>query len=340
MPEISIIVPVYKVEKYLDRCIGSILAQTYTDFELILVDDGSPDSCPAMCDAWAEKDARIRVVHKENGGLSSARNAGLDLMKGNYVTFIDSDDAVHPQMLEILLSTAIENDSQITFSDFESFFSDGLPQSARDRIENPETISYSTENNISRDLFVNFPNSAWMKLYSKSVFQKLRFKEGLIYEDLHLKPYILLEPSVKKITHCIASLYYYYKNPKTPSIIQSNFSEEKMFSAIYNSYDHYLLYKNNEISELVFIAAYQLTLNFVISSIQTYKNKSLRRTFRKYYRQYFFKILFLPSKYLSIKNKIIFASTVLPIEKLKIKYRDLYKNEPAFQNKNNILNYV
>lgn len=103
MPEISIIVPVYKVEKYLDRCVKSILDQTYTDFELILVDDGSPDNCPdncpAMCDAWAEKDNRIRVVHKENGGLYSARNAGLDIMKGEYVTFVDSDDAIRSDSL-------------------------------------------------------------------------------------------------------------------------------------------------------------------------------------------------------------------------------------------------
>lgn len=88
MPEISIIVPVYKVEKYLDRCVKSILAQTFTDFELILVDDGSPDNCPKMCDEWAKKDERIRVIHKENGGVSSARNAGLRVAVGKYIGFV------------------------------------------------------------------------------------------------------------------------------------------------------------------------------------------------------------------------------------------------------------
>ena len=111
---ISIIVPVYKVEKYLDRCIESVLAQTYTDFELILVDDGSPDNCPAMCDAWAEKDSRIRVIHKPNGGLSSARNAGLDIMKGEYVTFIDSDDTVLPNYLERLLTALTVNSADVS----------------------------------------------------------------------------------------------------------------------------------------------------------------------------------------------------------------------------------
>lgn len=102
MPAISVIVPVYKVEKYLDRCIESILNQTFKDFEVILVDDGSPDRCPAMCDEWAKKDSRIRVIHKENGGLSSARNTGLKEVKGNYISFIDSDDWIEENMLEVL----------------------------------------------------------------------------------------------------------------------------------------------------------------------------------------------------------------------------------------------
>jgi len=89
---ISVIVPIYKVEEYLDRCVRSIAEQTYTNLEIILVDDGSPDGCPAMCDRWAEKDSRIKVIHKENGGLSDARNAGLRIAMGEYISFIDSDD--------------------------------------------------------------------------------------------------------------------------------------------------------------------------------------------------------------------------------------------------------
>lgn len=104
MPRISIIVPVYKVEKYLDRCVNSLLAQTFEDFEIILVDDGSPDNCGKMCDDWALKDSRIRVIHKENGGLSSARNAGLKEVVGEFIYFMDSDDWVEPQMLEHLLN--------------------------------------------------------------------------------------------------------------------------------------------------------------------------------------------------------------------------------------------
>ena len=107
-PEISIIVPVYQVEKYLNECIDSILAQTFTDFELILVDDGSPDNCPALCDAAAKRDSRVRVIHKQNGGVSTARNAGLDAAQGNWIAFVDSDDTVEPEYLEKMHKAVLE----------------------------------------------------------------------------------------------------------------------------------------------------------------------------------------------------------------------------------------
>ena len=102
MPKISIIVPVYNVEKYLEKCVRSILAQTFTDFELILVDDGSPDSSGAMCDQFAEQDQRVKVIHKENGGLSDARNAGIEIATGEYLGFVDSDDYIADDMYETL----------------------------------------------------------------------------------------------------------------------------------------------------------------------------------------------------------------------------------------------
>ena len=105
---ITIIVPVYKVEKYLDRCVQSIVDQTYTNLEIILVDDGSPDNCPKMCDEWAKKDKRIKVIHKQNGGLSDARNAGLEKAKGKYVGFVDSDDYVAPNCFKILTVLSLE----------------------------------------------------------------------------------------------------------------------------------------------------------------------------------------------------------------------------------------
>ena len=112
--KISVIIPIYKAEKFLDKCIGSVVGQTYENLEIILVDDGSPDNCPAICDSWAEKDSRIKVVHKENGGLSSARNAGLDVVTGEYFGFIDSDDWIEKDFFEFLITNALKENADIS----------------------------------------------------------------------------------------------------------------------------------------------------------------------------------------------------------------------------------
>ncbi|MDU2552528.1 MAG: glycosyltransferase family 2 protein, partial [Staphylococcus epidermidis] len=114
MSEISIIVPVYNVENYLKKCVESILSQTFTDFELLLVDDGSTDSSGEMCDELKRLDERIKVIHKENGGLSSARNAGIDVAKGKYLTFVDSDDYIDTHMLEVLYKNMVHEDADLS----------------------------------------------------------------------------------------------------------------------------------------------------------------------------------------------------------------------------------
>ena len=118
---ISIIVPVYKVEPYLDRCIQSIVNQTYKNLEIILVDDGSPDNCPVMCDTWAQRDTRIKVIYKKNSGLADARNMGLEVAKGTYLTFVDSDDYVDERFVECLYAQIQESDAQISCVDLQKF---------------------------------------------------------------------------------------------------------------------------------------------------------------------------------------------------------------------------
>ena len=112
--KISVIVPVYKVEEYLDRCVKSIVEQTHKNLEIILVDDGSPDNCPAICDSWAEKDRRIKVIHKENGGLCSARNAGMDIATGDFIGFVDSDDVIDCDMYQLLIENAVSSGADIS----------------------------------------------------------------------------------------------------------------------------------------------------------------------------------------------------------------------------------
>lgn len=125
MPFVSIVVPVYKVEKYLERCIKSLISQTLSDIEIILVDDGSPDQCPVLCDVWADCDSRIKVIHKKNGGLSSARNAGISIARGKYIGFVDSDDDVEPDMYQKMYFAAEQYQVDFVMSDYIRIRNDG-----------------------------------------------------------------------------------------------------------------------------------------------------------------------------------------------------------------------
>ena len=209
MPTISVIVPVYRVEKYIHRCIDSILAQTFRDFELILVDDGSPDNCGAICDAYAAKDSRIHVIHQENGGLSAARNAGIDWAFVNsdsqWLTFIDSDDWVHERILEILLQGNVECGTLISICRFEV---EGTPQS----FSSVTYQKYITEELYCRsDLQIN-RISAWAKLYHKTLWDGVRFPVGKIHEDRFTTHRVLFR--TPEVTNVTVPLYYYTINPE------------------------------------------------------------------------------------------------------------------------------
>ena len=203
-PLLSIIVPVYKVENYLPKCMDSILAQTFTDFELILVDDGSPDNCPALCDAAAEKDARIRVIHQKNGGLSAARNAGLDAARGVWIGFVDSDDYIAPEMYEALYQAVQSTGADLALCDYAEVDETGAPcQSMHIRLGKKDFTG--------RELLKNATDStiqpAWNKLYRRDVFAQLRYPEGKLNEDLFLIPEICL--NTQKAVVVPKALYYY-----------------------------------------------------------------------------------------------------------------------------------
>lgn len=203
-PLLSIIVPVYDVERYLPKCMDSILAQTFTDFELILVDDGSPDNCPALCDAAAAKDARIRVIHQKNGGLSAARNAGLDAARGAWIGFVDSDDYIAPEMYEALYQAVQSTGADLALCDYAEVDEAGAPcQSMHIRLEKKDFTG--------RDLLKNATDStiqpAWNKLYRRDVFAQLRYPEGKLNEDLFLIPEICL--NTQKAVVVPKALYYY-----------------------------------------------------------------------------------------------------------------------------------
>lgn len=183
-PLISVIVPVYKVEKYLNRCVDSIIRQTYKNIEIILVDDGSPDACPALCDALADKDDRVRVIHKTNGGLSSARNAGLDVAKGEYIGFVDSDDAIAPDMYEHLYKILIDFDADVSICEYANWDGGGFPVISE---ESKKVFVYQRDEMLRYYLRADQPNSCfevWDRLYSKKLLQHIRFTERIINEDV------------------------------------------------------------------------------------------------------------------------------------------------------------
>ena len=207
IPEISVIVPVYKVEAYLPRCVESLLSQTYKDFEIILVDDGSPDTCPAMCDAYAKKYSNIHVLHKENGGLSDARNAGMTAAKGEYVTFVDSDDYVHPAYLEMLMQ-GIRQGADFSVCGFIEVY-DG------NGIEDLDTSSISTacvnaKEGLAEILYQGFHDvSAWGILLPASLARKYPFPKGKLFEDLYTTYKFYL--AAETVAFIRVPLYYYFQ---------------------------------------------------------------------------------------------------------------------------------
>ena len=208
-PEISIIVPVYQVEKYLNECIDSILAQTFTDFELILVDDGSPDNCPALCDAAAARDDRVRVIHKPNGGVSTARNAGLDIARGNWLGFVDSDDMIDPTFCEKMLHAAVQAGAKMAVCDMLGIDIRSHQCPFQYKLVKNEVLS--NEEAISRMRLTPFEH-ATTKLYSKKIFSMLRYPEGKNYEDAYTAPAIY-----ESVTHvaCVGEQLYHYRiNPE------------------------------------------------------------------------------------------------------------------------------
>ena len=206
--KISIIVPVYGVEKYLDRCVNSLINQSYTNLEIILVDDGSPDNCPKMCDEWAEKDSRIVVIHKENGGLSDARNAGLDICTGDYITFVDSDDLIDKDFIKILYDISKQKDADIVACSTKRFKNEPIIKQDKPVIIKEfsvlEVIKNTYQTNDMEFL------TAWGKLYKKFIFANLRYTKGVYHEDEYIIHHLV--SLANKFVLTSQELYYYYYN--------------------------------------------------------------------------------------------------------------------------------
>lgn len=200
---ISVIIPCYKVEDYIRTCVDSIIIQTYKNLEIFLVDDGSPDRCGEICDEYAKKDHRIKVIHKKNGGLSDARNVAIDVAQGEYITFVDSDDYVTPDYVESLYNLIVGNNAQMSVTWCLSF-KEGTQPIQTDEVINTKVFN---ANEAIANMFYqkDFDNAAWAKMYHRSLFDTgIRYPKGWIYEDL--------ATTYRLMQHCSRIAFSNYKN--------------------------------------------------------------------------------------------------------------------------------
>mgnify|MGYP002546680899 CR=1 FL=1 len=226
-PLISVIVPVYKVEKYLDECVESIVNQTYRNLEIILVDDGSPDNCPQICDDWAKKDERIRVIHKENGGLSSARNAGLDVCKGEYIAFVDSDDFIHRDYVFKMAEKAFSMNVELVICDYARVDAEShiVKENANLNVHIEKELL--SQKDLYDELCIYNPwwsISAGNKLYKRNLFKNLCFLNGKLCEDAFFIHH--LYEKVENACYIKCPLYYYRYTPN--SIMMRPYNEAQL----------------------------------------------------------------------------------------------------------------
>lgn len=225
-PLISVIVPCYNVEQYLPRCVNSILDQTYSNLEIWLVDDGSPDNCGSLCDDYAKKDNRIRVIHKPNGGLSDARNVAIDQATGEWITFVDSDDYIAKDYVETLYSLVVKYDCEVSVAWFSIFYEGQDPKTpSHPCIEEKMEPMSAVEQMFYQE---KFDTSAWAKLYHRKLFEKgIRYPKGLLYEDLPTTYLLMLESKGVAFTNKV--IYYYLLRA---SSIEGAYSPKKIKSGL------------------------------------------------------------------------------------------------------------
>lgn len=223
--KISVIVPVYKVEPYLNKCVDSILAQTYTNLEIILVDDGSPDNCGAICDEYANRDSRIRVIHKENGGLSDARNAGMRIMTGAYVAFVDSDDWIEPTMYETLLDLLQRFKADMAFGGVADDLVRGESIQTI-KISNYGQTPFAEDKVAAMKRYFYGSWAAWDKLYRTDLFVDIVYPVGEINEDEAIVLHLL--DRCERVCYTNEVLYHYMKRDDGTSITTSTFSSKKL----------------------------------------------------------------------------------------------------------------
>jgi glycosyltransferase involved in cell wall biosynthesis len=318
---ISIIVPIYNVEKYLERCVASVRSQTYTNIEIILVDDGSPDQCGKICDDLATRDSRIKVIHKANGGLSDARNAGLEIAEGAFVGFIDSDDFLHPEMIRDLYCRINKHQADIAQCSFRSVTDDSITDPGDDNekvLTNLEALRFLyTSYGVDYVLASN-------KLYRKSLFNRVRYPVSKIHEDEFTTYKLIYE--ARKVVVTDRKYYHYYQSPN--SIIRSSFSPKRMHYADAME-ERILFFRENGLEDLYSLAIRKYArwiLIFIYMNRKALRNYPvITKELRTRYRKMELLIRRDPSVRKRLKMTLRFAPVVNPLPGFLV-YQNLYRN--------------
>ena len=300
---ITVVVPIYNVEKYLEKCIDSILEQTYQNIELILVDDGSTDNCGKICDNYAKKDNRIKVIHKSNGGLSDARNIGIKYAKGKFITFIDSDDFITNNAVEILYKNMVKHNKDISIGRMFSFYNENniKHEKCEEKITNykrdeaMETLLYNTK----------YTSSTAGKMFLTKLFDTVEFPYGKKYEDLATVYKLIFKSNGVVVTNQI--VYNYFRN-RSDSIMNAKFSYTRM-DALYFT-EEILDFIKKEIPDIQIAAITRMIIecrDILVEIPKDKKNKEYEKKVYEYIKKYRFKVLL--NKKLPIKNRI----SLLPI---------------------------
>ena len=308
--KVSVIVPVYNVEEYLDECVKSIINQTYKNLEIILVDDGSTDSCPKMCDEYAKLDGRIKVIHKENGGQSSARNLALDIASGEYLFFVDSDDLVYSDAVEVLLKTAIERSADIVICG-------QVCEIENLNKGNSKDVEYSTEKALENLLKEKvFTTSPCARIFKKELFDGIRYQEGRIHEDFGTIYKVI--DRANKVVYIDTYKYFYRCNPT--STTNSKFTNKQM--DYFYIVDEMLAYMKEKHPKLVGLVLNHKTRNSIAYirriSASGFSDKETIKTLVKNTRKHYFRYIFSSYSCLSkIYGLLICISPCLALKVFK-----------------------
>lgn len=269
MTKISVVVPVYKVKEYLKRCIDSILSQTFTAFDLILIDDGSPDECGTICDEYEKNDGRVHVIHQANQGLAEARNVGIEWALANsdseWITFIDSDDWIHKDYLKILYETALEYQVDLSICN--------CIKTPEFEVPFVEPIGDSKEYTAEEFWCFRQYGGAWAKLYKKDHFREIRYPKGLLYEDVFVTYRLLFMQS--KVVYLEDPLYFYYL--RDDSITKSKW-DPRVLAQLDGMKQQISFYKKNKYEKAleVTVRNYLLDIKNQIEGAEQVKDKYLK----------------------------------------------------------------